>query len=153
MNYFKYWLYLLLGMITRRIIRRSKVIITDGERILLVRNIRSSRWSLPGGKRESCETAMECLIRELGEEIGIIVAPDAFSPEKLGNYATYYKKKFCLTEMFIYETARFNCRANPREIQDCQWFSLKNPPENTSAPAGRRIAEYRDGKRNYNGEW
>jgi len=48
----------------------------DGDRFLLIRRARSpflDHWSLPGGRRERGETALQCAIREAGEETGLSV--------------------------------------------------------------------------------
>lgn len=54
-------------------------IIWDGSRVLVTRrrpgDHQGGRWEFPGGKRHSGETIEECLVRELGEEIGVAAAP------------------------------------------------------------------------------
>lgn len=37
-----------------------------------------NQWDLPGGERESGETALECVLRETEEEFGIVVPEPAF---------------------------------------------------------------------------
>ncbi|MBI4049163.1 MAG: NUDIX domain-containing protein [Devosia nanyangense] len=57
----------------------SMAIFEDG-RVLLIRRARSpflDYWSLPGGRREPGETAVQCAIREVAEETGL----SAFSAE------------------------------------------------------------------------
>jgi 8-oxo-dGTP pyrophosphatase MutT (NUDIX family) len=57
--------------------------IRDG-RVLLCRKKRgTSRLILPGGKREGSESSLECLARELREELGDV---SAASPELIGVY-------------------------------------------------------------------
>lgn len=50
------------------------VIVKDGL-ILLVHEVRSGWWLLPGGGTEAGETPEECCIREVEEETGCIVRP------------------------------------------------------------------------------
>jgi len=48
----------------------SKLVVTRGTRVLLVRRKRDGRWTFPGGKRKSPrENARRCLRRELAEEL------------------------------------------------------------------------------------
>jgi 8-oxo-dGTP diphosphatase len=53
-------------------------ILTDGERILLIRRghePEAGRWSLPGGRMEPGETDQQALVREVHEETGLEVVP------------------------------------------------------------------------------
>jgi 8-oxo-dGTP pyrophosphatase MutT (NUDIX family) len=50
--------------------KSSKLVVTRGNRVLLVRRRRDGRWTFPGGKRKSRrEDAKGCLRRELAEEL------------------------------------------------------------------------------------
>jgi 8-oxo-dGTP diphosphatase len=50
--------------------KSSKLVVTRGNRVLLVRRKRDGRWTFPGGKRKSrTEDARRCLRRELAEEL------------------------------------------------------------------------------------
>ncbi len=60
-----------------RSIRVSAAVITDDEgRLLVVRKAGTTAFMQPGGKPEPGETAAETLSRELGEEVGIHIAPE-----------------------------------------------------------------------------
>ena len=53
-------------------------IITDGERILLIKRghePEAGRWSLPGGRIEPGESDQQALVREVREETGLKVTP------------------------------------------------------------------------------
>jgi ADP-ribose pyrophosphatase YjhB (NUDIX family) len=58
--------------------RVSVVVLTDDEKILLVRHRKGNRqyWVLPGGRLEYGETFQECAVRELKEETGLEVKVD-----------------------------------------------------------------------------
>ena len=59
----------------------SAAVITDAAgRVLVVRKHGTSVFMQPGGKPEAGESAAEALSRELQEEIGLVVAPEALEP-------------------------------------------------------------------------
>jgi 8-oxo-dGTP pyrophosphatase MutT (NUDIX family) len=49
------------------------VVIRDGK-VILVQNERDE-WELPGGKLELSESPKECLVREISEELQLVVRP------------------------------------------------------------------------------
>lgn len=55
----------------------AAVLVRAGERILLVRSTYQSWWSLPGGRVGRGEEPRAAAARELAEEAGLAVAPDA----------------------------------------------------------------------------
>jgi 8-oxo-dGTP diphosphatase len=60
--------------------RISVVVITEEQKILLVRHRKGNRqyWVLPGGRLEYGETFQECAIRELKEETGLDIEVERF---------------------------------------------------------------------------
>jgi len=59
------------------------VVVIDEGRILLVR--KGDFWILPGGKPETGENDLDCLMRELGEELsGLEMQPPFFLGEFIG---------------------------------------------------------------------
>ncbi|MFN3949531.1 NUDIX hydrolase [Microbacterium sp.] len=72
--------------VSPRRIHVSAAVITDAEgRLLLVRKAGTTAFMQPGGKPELGETPAETLARELAEEVGLRVDPDALEP--LGRFA------------------------------------------------------------------
>ncbi len=60
------------------------VALIDGAERILLQKRRADRqhgglWEFPGGKVEAGESALSALIREIDEELGIVLAPDHLS--------------------------------------------------------------------------
>jgi 8-oxo-dGTP diphosphatase len=94
--------------------------IRDG-RVLLCRKKRgTARLILPGGKREAGESSLECLARELREELGEVAA---VSPELIGVYthaAAGEPQKIVRIELY---RAEFTGEARAQsEIGELVWF-------------------------------
>jgi putative (di)nucleoside polyphosphate hydrolase len=53
------------------------VIVTDGRRLLLGHATHSPRWDIPKGVAEPEENFVAAAVRELEEETGLVVTPDA----------------------------------------------------------------------------
>jgi 8-oxo-dGTP pyrophosphatase MutT (NUDIX family) len=53
------------------------VIVTDGQRLLLGHATHSPRWDIPKGIAEPGEDFVTAAVRELQEETGLVVSPDA----------------------------------------------------------------------------
>ncbi|MGB4137460.1 MAG: NUDIX domain-containing protein [Microbacterium sp.] len=65
----------------------SAAVITDSEgRALVVRKSGTDRFMQPGGKPEPGETAAQTLVRELREELGLVVFEDQLRP--LGTFVS-----------------------------------------------------------------
>ncbi|KAA6436046.1 NUDIX domain-containing protein [Agrococcus sediminis] len=54
--------------------------------VLTVRKRGTSAWMLPGGKPEPGETAAECAVREVREELGVEIALERIEP--MGDFET-----------------------------------------------------------------
>lgn len=54
--------------------------------VLTVRKRGTDRWMLPGGKPEPGESAAECAVREVAEELGVLVPLEAIEP--MGEFET-----------------------------------------------------------------
>lgn len=66
---------------TDAVIRVAAALIVDEfGRLLLVRKAGTSVFMQPGGKYEPGETGAQTLARELHEELGLVIAPDALAP-------------------------------------------------------------------------
>jgi 8-oxo-dGTP diphosphatase len=52
-----------------KMLKSSKLVAAKRGRVLLVRRRRDKLWMFPGGRRRGTETAMQCLRREIKEEL------------------------------------------------------------------------------------
>jgi len=82
-------------------------LIVDGNRYLLQTNPRDNFWSMMGGRAKFNETSKETLIREINEELGIVIKKEeATLIHIVENFFDYDNKKFH-EMLFIY---RVDCK-------------------------------------------
>lgn len=100
------------------------IVVKDRE-ILLVYEVLSDQWFLPGGGVEAQESMEECCVRELAEETGCVVNP-------LYHYLTineYYEEWLFVSRYFICElTGETHHRLTRREAEaglEPRWISLE----------------------------
>jgi 8-oxo-dGTP pyrophosphatase MutT (NUDIX family) len=94
------------------------VIVTDGERVLLGHATRSPRWDIPKGSAEPSETFPVAAARELLEETGLVIAPEALTD--LGVHPYLRGKDLAL---FIWKAAQL---PDPRRLTCTSRFALPN---------------------------
>jgi 8-oxo-dGTP diphosphatase len=93
--------------------------IRDG-RVLLCRKKRgTSLLILPGGKREEGESSLECLARELREELGDVTA---LSPELVGVYTYAAADKGKIVRIELYRAELTGEARAQSEIGELVWF-------------------------------
>ena len=74
-------------------------------------------WEFPGGKLEAGERPEEALIRELNEELGIVVKPACLAPFTFASHA--YDDFHLLMPLYI--CRRWEGFVAPREGQSVKW--------------------------------
>jgi 8-oxo-dGTP pyrophosphatase MutT (NUDIX family) len=74
----------------------------------------AGQWALPGGREDEGETAQDTARRELLEEVGLAVAPDAVLG-LLDDYVT--RSGFVITPVVVWAGAAREIRPNPSEVQ------------------------------------
>lgn len=106
-----------------RVISVSAVVLTrpDGA-VVTVRKTGTDRFMLPGGKWEPGESPLACAVRELGEELGLTIAPELLTPLGRFDTATANEPGFRLvSEVFAAETEQ---DMEPRaEIAEARWLT------------------------------
>ena len=94
------------------------VIVTDGQRLLLGHATRSPRWDIPKGSAEPSETFPVAAARELLEETGLVIAPEALTD--LGVHPYLRGKDLAL---FMWKAAQL---PDPRRLTCTSRFALPN---------------------------
>ena len=84
-------------------------------------------WEFPGGKRHAGESEVQCLVRELHEELGVAVAPADCAPVMELQHR-YADRLVCL---HVWSVARFAGLPSGREGQALRWLA---PAELDSVP-------------------
>jgi 8-oxo-dGTP pyrophosphatase MutT (NUDIX family) len=127
----------------------ARALILRDNKVLLIKNLNLPYWTMPGGGVDKGEKAEECVIRELYEELDLT---DLMVDYKLGEYYTDYEGKKGTVSIFIITppTEYFTVQW---EIADACWFPLDALPDDMSPATLRRIAEYKEGKRDLVLHW
>ncbi|MGH3716519.1 MAG: NUDIX hydrolase [Micromonosporaceae bacterium] len=142
--------YRLPAVVRRRVIRLvvptytvgAVILVRDAdERLLLLRQPPGFGWSLPGGMIDRDEHPVECAVRELAEETGLVVGVDALSPAA-PNAVAHPRGRWV---DFVFEV-----RVNPDdhelavdggEVLEARWCSVASLPPLT-VPAARLLSRY-----------
>ena len=89
-------------------------------------------WEFPGGKVEAAETPVFALVREIEEELGLVLDPMALKP---AYFAEESLETSAVPIVILLYTAKIgDCRVEPREGGSIGWFSsadiaaLPRPP-------------------------
>ncbi|WP_197321490.1 NUDIX domain-containing protein [Saccharomonospora sp. NB11] len=114
----------------------SWVLVRD-RRLLTVRTKGKEKFYLPGGKREHGESDVECLCREIREELTVNVDPRSVARfAELDELADGYTDGRRV-HMTAY-TARYEGELRPgREIAELAWLAASDAQR--CPPAGRRV--------------
>jgi 8-oxo-dGTP pyrophosphatase MutT (NUDIX family) len=132
--------------------RRAAVAVTIYERagipgVLVVKRVRkglnAGQWALPGGKLEGDEDVYTAALRELDEEAGLALAPDAVIG-RLDDFAT--SSNFVITPVVVLAPPGARPRRDPREIASLHHVPLERltapgVPRWASAPDGGRLLQ------------
>lgn len=131
--------------ITRPLTVGVRLILLDGDRVLLVRHTYQDGWLLPGGGVEKGETLEEAARREAREETGAQLG----ALELFGAYTNFAEYKsdhvavFVCHEVTIPNTPR---KSSP-EIASIQFFPVYALPEDLLPGHRRRMQEFCAGER------
>ena len=99
----------------------------DGQRVLIAkrvpRGLNAGQWALPGGKLDPGEDAVTAALRELHEEAGLQLAPDAVAG-LLDDVVT--GSGFCITPVVVLAPPGARPVRNPAEVASLHPVPLAN---------------------------
>lgn len=73
----------------------------------------AGQWALPGGRVDDGETPEQVALRELAEEVGLVLPPSAVLG-RLDDYAT--RSGYCVTPVVVWAGAARDVSPNPAEV-------------------------------------
>lgn len=111
------------------------VVESDGEILFVRHTYGKRRWTFPGGKMEQGEGPEEALVREMKEELGIVLERIRFLGKVL--YTREYRRDtvYCYDAM-IKERALY---PNALEILEVGWYPPNTPPQPLSSFAEKLL--------------
>lgn len=113
----------------------TNAIIADGDRVLLVkanRGFAAGWWNVPGGFVEWDETPLNCLKRELKEELGLeVTRADLLTAASHKFESSPY---YMLAFVYLVEVAAKQLRLDRTELDEAAWFPLERAAQETRNP-------------------
>ncbi len=101
------------------------IVISDG-RVLGARSKGKDTYYFPGGKRESGETDVQTLIREVKEELSVDILSDTVTPFGIFEAAAHGKEEGIQVKMACY-TADYTGELTPAsEIAEIAWLGYED---------------------------
>jgi 8-oxo-dGTP pyrophosphatase MutT (NUDIX family) len=114
-----------------------RLILLQGQTVLLVKHTYQSHWYLPGGGVKRGETLEEAARREAAEELGAELG----DLRLFGVYTSFYEYKS--DHVIVFTCADFTLTGKTdHEIERFDLFRSDDLPEGTSPGSQRRIQEY-----------
>lgn len=129
----------------------ARAILLRDKEILLVKNLGTAYWSLPGGGIKRGEDPYKGLLRELREELGYIDSQVELDYE-LGIYGSEREGKDDTIYIYVIQTLDTFSKIC-HELETAQWFDIEQLPFDTSPATMRRVREFRSGAREVRTNW
>jgi 8-oxo-dGTP pyrophosphatase MutT (NUDIX family) len=121
----------------------TAIVRDERQRVLVVEDISTGYWTAPGGAVEPGELPADCLVREMKEELGVIVEPTAV----LGVFGgPQFVVEYSNGDRVAYVTTLFECRivdgrltADKQELAQFRFIDPKDAAELRLAPWLRHV--------------
>jgi 8-oxo-dGTP diphosphatase len=113
----------------------------DGNMLLQQRPVGKNHgglWEFPGGKVEHDETPEAALVRELAEELGIVVDPVALQPATFSSIGAADRPLILL----LYRVTAWQGRPEPLEATGLAWVAPSDMAHWPMPPADYPLAEH-----------
>jgi 8-oxo-dGTP diphosphatase len=110
------------------------VILDKNDRVLLCHRTDQDNWNLPGGTVEQAETPWDAVVREVEEEVGLIVRPRVLSAV----YSIPSRSDLVFTFCCDVVSGQAHTSA---EADRVQWFPLSELPDTLFASHRERILD------------
>jgi ADP-ribose pyrophosphatase YjhB (NUDIX family) len=134
--------------LTRPVTLGVRVLLIQGDSVLLVRHSYQDAWFLPGGGVKRGETLEGAIRREAAEECGAQLE----HLEILGAFTHFYE--FKNDHIILFLSRDFRLAGSPdHEIEQASFFPLDCLPEDISPGSHRRIEDFRRGAFPAHGLW
>jgi len=128
---------LFLSLFMRRTVG-ARALVLQGDQVLLIKHTYMPEWHTIGGGVDAGESALQAVIRELQEEVGIEPLDE---PSLFGFYYNPHSKHDDYVAFFICKKfTQKPCKS--REILEAKWFPINDLPQDISPGTQRRIDEY-----------
>ena len=122
-----------------------RVALTDGARVVLVRHSYADRqWYLPGGGVHRTESTVDAAVREVREELGVVIAPHDL--RLVGAFHSTLQGKSDHIIVFATALPPEPFTIQPSEIAEAGTFDFDELPVRTSPATRRRILELASNK-------
>jgi 8-oxo-dGTP diphosphatase len=121
------------------VIRCACLLVERDQQILLVRVRNNHLWYLPGGTIEPGETAPEALVREIGEELGVVINVQTIALKHCVVGPAYGRKG--LVELNCFAAAWTGTMTPQAEVAELGWFGAND--RDMVAPAVRVLFDKR----------
>ncbi len=145
-----YYIFIRIFRIVKPISIGVRIMLIDGDKILLVKHSYQDEWYFPGGGAKRRETLDQAARREAMEEAGATLG----DLELFGVYTNFIERRTDHITVFICKDFTFG-ETKDWEIESIELFPLDALPEKVAPGIGRRIEDYLNGvhPKDGFGEW